>query len=135
MPTTATPRAGVLLIGHGDLPEALRAAATHILGAPALATRAIGIAADEDTDTAQARIGEAIAALDSGAGVLILIDAMGATPYRLAHAAATAHAPAAMVVGANLPMLVRVYNYPDMGLAELADSAAAAGQRGAARVA
>ncbi|MGB7756955.1 MAG: PTS fructose transporter subunit IIA [Salinisphaera sp.] len=131
----ATPRVGILLIGHGDLPRALRAAAAHILGTPALATTAIGIAADEDTDAARARIAQAIAALDSGAGVLILIDALGATPYRLAHAAAEGRDRVATVTGVNLPMLVRVYNYPDMGLAELAESAVAAGQRGAARMA
>ncbi len=60
---------------------------------------------------------------------------MGATPYRLAHAAAEGRDRVATVTGVNLPMLVRVYNYPDMGLAELAESAVAAGQRGAARMA
>lgn len=134
MSGSVTPRVGVLLIGHGELPEALRAAAEHILGRPGLATQAVGIAADEDTEAAQARIMRAIAALDSGAGVLMLIDVPGATPYQLAHAAAEGRDRVAAVTGVNLPMLVRVYNYPDMGLAELADSAVAAGQRGAAHV-
>ncbi|MGN8159154.1 PTS sugar transporter subunit IIA [Salinisphaera sp. RV14] len=133
MSAATTTRVGVLLIGHGALPAALQAAATHIVGTPSLATHAIGIAADENTDAARARIARAVATLDSGAGVLLLIDALGATPYQLAHAATENRDRIATVTGLNLPMLVRVYNYPEMELAELADSAATAGRRGATR--
>lgn len=125
-------RAGVLIIGHADLPEALRDVAEHVLGALARPTRAIGIQPDEDPVQARLRVVEAITALDSGAGVLILIDAPGATPYQIARAAADGATSIALVTGANLAMLIRVHNYPDLGLAELAESAVAAGQRSTA---
>lgn len=128
------PRAGVLIIGHAGLPEALVAATTHVLGTLSRATQAIGIAPDESPEAAVLRVGTALDALDSGAGVLILVDAPGATPYRIASEAAAARPATARVTGVNLPMLVRVYNYPEMNLSELAESAVAAGQRSAALV-
>lgn len=127
-------RVGVLVVGHAGLPEALLAAAEHILGGPPAATRAIGIVADVDDDAEQRRVAAAVDTLDTGAGVLILIDVMGATPYRIAQTAMQDHAQIAMVTGANLAMLVRVLNYPDMDLAERADAAVTAGQRSATRV-
>ncbi|HET7315287.1 hypothetical protein [Salinisphaera sp.] len=127
-------RVGVLLVGHAGLPEALLRAAEHIRGGPDPATRAVGIDSDADIDAAQRRVAEAAAALDTGAGVLILIDIMGATPYRIAHAATQNRERVALVTGAALAMLVRIHNYPDLGLDELADAALAAGRRSAVRV-
>lgn len=134
MNAAAKPRTGVLLIGHAGLPQALLAAAKHVLGPPSRPTRAIGIGADEDSAQAQSRVAGALTALDSGAGVLILIDVPGATPYRIALAAAGGLESTTMVTGVNLAMLIRVYNYPDLGRVELAESAVAAGQRSVAPV-
>lgn len=125
-------RAGVLIVGHAGLPEALLAAVEHVLGALPRACRAIGIMPDEDAEQARVRVAEAIAALDSGAGVLIIIDVPGASPHQIARHAAVGPASTALVTGANLAMLIRVHNYPDLGLAELAESAVAAGQRSTA---
>src|SRR5580693_1182167 len=66
--------------------------------------------------------------LDSGDGVLLLTDAYGSTPSNIATRLA---APRTMVVaGINLPMLVRIFNYPGLSLAEMAQSAVEGGQRG-----
>lgn len=35
-----------------------------------------------------------------------------------------------VIAGLNLPMLVRIFNYPDLGLAELADKAVSGGKDG-----
>ena len=127
------PRPGLLLVGHDGLPDALLAAARHVIGDPARPTRIIGVSAGDDPERVERDVAASIDALDSGAGVLILIDVMGATPYRIAQAAARGRDRVALVTGANLAMLIRSYNYPDMSLAELAESAVAAGQRSVAR--
>ncbi|WP_232225994.1 PTS sugar transporter subunit IIA [Salinisphaera hydrothermalis] len=131
---TPEPMPGLILVGHAGLPEALLAAARHVIGALVRPTRIISVSAKDDPEGVERDVAAAIDALDSGAGVLILIDVMGATPYRIAHAAAQNRDRVALVTGANLAMLIRSYNYPGMSLAELAESAVAAGQRSVARV-
>ena len=67
--------------------------------------------------------------LDTGEGVLLLTDLFGATPSNIAQAIREAH-NARLVTGLNLPMLIRVMNYPDLNLDELADEAVEGGQSG-----
>lgn len=124
--------AGLMIVGHGALPEALLTAAEQVLGSLSRPTRALGIGRDADVEDTADRISGELAALDTGAGVLILVDALGATPYNAALQAIHRVDRRQLVTGLNLPMLIRVYNYPDLGLAELAEAAVAGGQRGIA---
>ena len=70
-----------------------------------------------------------IAQIDSGDGVLMLTDAFGSTPSNIAVrlAASGAHA---VVAGVNLPMLIRIFNYPRLSLSQMVDNAVEAGRRG-----
>jgi len=55
--------------------------------------------------------------------VLILTDLYGSTPSNIANRLIDTH-NARAISGANLPMLLRILNYPDMDLEALCDKAA-----------
>ncbi|WP_423821435.1 PTS sugar transporter subunit IIA [Salinisphaera sp. SPP-AMP-43] len=124
--------AGLMILGHGTLPQALRDAAEQVLGSLSRPTRTIGLANDAALEDTAEHLAQELAALDTGAGVLILVDALGATPYNAARQAIRGHDQRRLVTGLNLPMLIRVYNYSNLALAELAEAAVAGGQRGIA---
>ncbi len=120
---------GVLLVTHGRLGHELMETAHQMLGCAALPTDAIAIPSDGDPERLRQEVTRRLATLDQGDGVLVLTDAYGSTPSNVAIAAA-AGPQRQVVAGVNLPMLVRVYNYPGRGLAETAHIALAGGRRG-----
>ena len=67
--------------------------------------------------------------LDRGSGVLLLTDAYGSTPSNIANQLNTDERTT-VVAGVNLPMMVRIFNYPQLELAEMARNAVEGGQRG-----
>ena len=71
---------------------------------------------------------KAAALLDHGAGVLVLTDMYGATPSNIA--LRLAGAKVRIVTGLNLPMLMRVLNYSQLGLDQLAEKAVSGGREG-----
>lgn len=131
MPMASDPQpVGLVVVGHEALANALLAAARHVVPRPTLPSRAVDIAAAEAPEAGLARINAALAAVDHGGGVLILADALGATPCNLAERAIADHPRARLVAGANLAMLVRVYNYAGQSLETLAMTAESGGHRG-----
>jgi PTS system mannose-specific IIA component len=122
--------AGLLLVTHGKLGRHLLDTMIDMMGG----------ALPLDTDTLEVRRVQSPAALiaqgtktierlDSGAGVLILTDAFGSTPSNIANRLSIVDRTE-VVAGVNLPMLVRVFNYPKLSLAEMAKNAVEGGQRG-----
>ena len=67
--------------------------------------------------------------LDEGDGVLVLTDAYGSTPSNIA-CRLGARRQVAVVTGLNLPMLLRVLNYPALPLDELKEKAVSGGRDG-----
>ena len=55
--------------------------------------------------------------------MLILTDLYGSTPSNIANRLIDTH-NASVISGANLPMLLRILNYPEMSLEALCDKAA-----------
>jgi PTS system ascorbate-specific IIA component len=123
-------KTGVLLLAHGALADALLATVRAVLGTLPLETRALGLGQGESSEQFAQRAAQAARALDRGEGVLVLTDLYGATPAnafeRLRHEGVTLR----RVSGLSLPMLLRVYNYPELGLEELGRTAAAGGRNG-----
>ncbi|MBA3582624.1 MAG: PTS fructose transporter subunit IIA [Gammaproteobacteria bacterium] len=119
---------GLLLITHNDIGAHLLATAREIMGG-AIKTpvdcMAIRSQCEPSLELQQAT--RQIALLDSGQGVLILTDLYGATPSNIANRLAC-HSGIRVVAGLNLPMLVRVLNYADLGLDELTEKAVSGGQ-------
>nr|WP_242464500.1 PTS fructose transporter subunit IIA [Halorhodospira abdelmalekii] len=119
----------MLLITHRHLGVELLETATSTLGLCPLQTRSLEVFAEDDPQILVTRAVHLLREADAGDGVLVLTDAYGSTPGNVAVAAAEGHA-ARVVSGLNLPMLLRVLNYPDRPLAELARAAAEGGRNG-----
>ncbi len=120
--------AGVLIVTHEGVGEALMATAVGMLGFCPLAAAVLPVTRDADPDLLQKRAEELGARLDSGDGLLILTDIYGSTP---ANIACRLHGVRRVVVaGVNLPMLVRVFNYASLSLEDLVEKALSGGREG-----
>jgi PTS system mannose-specific IIA component len=122
--------AGLLLVTHGKLGRHLLDTMTEMMsGTLPLQHDTLEVRRVQSPEAMIAQGSKTIERLDSGAGVLILTDAFGSTPSNIANALA-AKARSRVVAGVNLPMLVRIFNYPKLSLEELAKIAVEGGQRG-----
>lgn len=119
---------GVLIVGHGRLAHHLLDTVTGMLGESSLATEVIAVHRQDDPDERTDRAARAAARVDDGEGVLVLTDAFGSTPSNIANRLAAADRR--VVAGVNLPMLVRIYNYPALGLDDMAANAVEGGRSG-----
>ncbi len=113
---------GLLLITHNNIGAELLSTANTMLGYCPLQTRAMDIAQDCDPEVQRQRAKAIIEELDQGDGVLIMTDMYGGTPSNIACGMINGDR-VAVVAGVNLPMLVRVLNYPQLDLATLAEKA------------
>lgn len=123
------PRVGVLLVTHGKLGHLMIETLEDMLGPLPLAVDVLEVRRVQATDVLLRQGSRMIERLDSGAGVLMLTDAYGSTPSNIANCLAE-RTHSEVVTGMNLPMLVRLFNYPQLPLPKLAQSAVEAGQRG-----
>lgn len=121
---------GVLLVTHGKLGHFLLDTMRDMLGdelpmqADVLEVRRV-----QDTNVLLRQGHRMIERLDKGDGVIILTDAYGSTPSNIASKLG-AQPNCVVVAGVNLPMLVRIFNYPSLARRELAQAAVEGGQRG-----
>lgn len=120
---------GLLIITHDGIGAALLGTATFMLNDCPLQTRLLTASRDCDPDELIADAIEEIATLDAGDGVLVLTDLYGATPSNIAQKLAD-QANICAVSGLNLSMLIRVLNYPDLDLKQLAERAVSGGKDG-----
>jgi PTS system ascorbate-specific IIA component len=121
---------GILLLTHEEMGSALIATAHHILGRMPITVEAHAIPPGSDAEVALAETLAHARKLDAGDGVLVLTDVYGATPSNVADKL-TAHGLSIhRVSGLNLPMLLRVLNYAEQSLGELAQTAAHGGRTG-----
>ncbi|MDX1697870.1 MAG: hypothetical protein R3308_06250 [Thiohalobacterales bacterium] len=113
---------GLLIITHGKLGQDMLETANMIMCHCPLQVRTIGCEHDCDPDDGFAAAADACAALDQGDGVLVITDLYGSTPSNIA-ARLLERFNACVISGLNVPMLLRILNYPDAGLDTLADIA------------
>jgi len=124
------PSVGLLLITHHAIGSALVEAARHVMPRLPLKVDVVEIGDCSDPAATLSSTAHAARALDTGAGVLVLSDLYGATPCNVAHKLGSLGVRARCVSGLNLPMLLRVLNYADKPLDELAEVAASGGRGG-----
>ena len=120
---------GVLIITHEGIATAILDTAVNILGKCPLSVEVLPAARDCDTEALRNRVREKVDSLDEGDGVLVLLDIYGSTPSNVTCSVVNQDR-VRVISGLNLPMLVRIFNYPDLGLAELADKAVSGGKDG-----
>lgn len=115
-------KTGLLLITHGQLGQALLDTVVGILGQCPLQVAAISVSNDCDPEREYQRACEACAALDSGEGVLVLTDLYGSTPSNIARRLLERY-NVQVIAGVNVPMVLRILNYPAAGLDKLVETA------------
>ncbi len=120
------PAIGLVLVTHGQLAAALRAALEHVVG-PLEGVATVCIDADDDMETRRRDILAGVRAVDAGQGVIVLTDMFGGTPSNLAISIMD-KASVEVIAVVNLPMLVKLAGLRDS--ASLNDAAAAAEQAG-----
>lgn len=97
---------GLILVTHGRLAEEFVHAMQHVVGRQeAVATVCIG--PNDDMERRRKEIADAIRAVDSGTGAIILTDLFGGTPSNLAISLMDA-GKVEVIAGINLPMLIRL---------------------------
>ncbi|MCF6210579.1 MAG: PTS sugar transporter subunit IIA [Gammaproteobacteria bacterium] len=116
-------------MSHGALGEVMLDIATKTLNVCPLATRTLGVTFDSDPEAMQHTALTLLHELDSGDGVLVLTDMFGATPSNVA-CTLSQQDNVLVVAGLNLPMLLKVFNYPQLELSELAKRAVEGGRQG-----
>ncbi|MFQ5623778.1 MAG: PTS sugar transporter subunit IIA [Paracoccaceae bacterium] len=118
---------GIVIVAHGGLAQEYLAALEHVVGRHR-GTRAVAIAADDDRDTKQSEIDQAIKAVDDGSGVVIVTDIHGGTPANLA-CRASADESRVVLCGANLPLLIKLSQARRLKLRDAVDCALTAGRK------
>lgn len=121
---------GVLLITHSGIGSALLAVAQRLLNPLPLRTEALEVPFDADLDRLLPVASAALRRVDDGDGVLVLTDLYGASPSNLAARVSRLGTPVRRVSALNLPMLLRVMNYPELELDQLPAIAAAGARNG-----
>lgn len=123
---------GIVVIAHAPLASALVECAQHVYSCePDVARRELrrlDVAPGADLTATKVQAMTLVNEVDSGAGVLVLTDVLGATPGNVAAQLAAA-GRINVVAGVNLPMLLRALCYRGGTLAELTDKAISGGQQ------
>ena len=103
--------------------------AKNMLGLCPLATRVLEVPLDAPTEPIKQQAESYLENLDQGNGALILTDMYGSTPSNICHSLIE-QPNTKLVAGLNLPMLIRILNYPQLSLNEMALKAVSGGHDG-----
>lgn len=119
---------GILLITHSNIGSSLCDAVVSVLGSCPLAVKTLPVSFDCEPEQLVTEARAIIKSLDQGEGVLVLTDMYGSTPSNIA--CKLTNSTVKVVAGVNLPMLVRIMNYPKLDLQQLTDKAVSGGHEG-----
>lgn len=113
---------GMVIVTHGRLAAEFLGALEHVVG-PQSNIETVCIGPDDDMEVRRKEIQQAVQAVDSGDGVLILTDMFGGTPSNLA-ISILEKGKTEVLAGINLPMLIKLVSVREA--ASLDEAAAAA---------
>ena len=120
---------GLLIISHDNLGQVLLDVAVAAIGANPMNTDVVAVDNACDPQKLATQVLIKAEQLDQGQGVLVLTDLYGSTPSNVA-CVLLERDNSAVVSGVNLPMLLRVLNYPGLSLEELVEKAVSGGREG-----
>ncbi len=123
----------LVVIAHAPLAHALRECALHVFPDAEGAVLALDVLPD-DAPEATLAAARARLAQSADAPTLLLCDVLGATPCNVAQRLAQGMAQAQLVVGVNLPMLLRALSYRAEPLDGVVARALAGGVQGMMQV-
>jgi PTS system mannose-specific IIA component len=103
----SAPMVGLVVVTHGKAADCMLDAVAGILG-PLPASVAVSISMEETFDETLERISRACDEVDGGAGVVILVDLQGSSPYQACMAMLDGSRAAEVVCGVNMPMLLKL---------------------------
>lgn len=109
---------GILIVTHDDVGQSLLDTATSMLGLCPMRVNILAVHRGDDSERLLSGARRMVRELDQGNGVLVLTDMFGSTPSNIASAVVETKRVRA-ISGMNLPMLVRILNYPKLSLDEL----------------
>ena len=112
---------GLVIVTHGNLADEFVAALEHVVG-PQKMIETVCIGPDDQMDNRRQDILDAVAAADTGSGVIVLTDMFGGTPSNLA-ISILKEANIEVIAGVNLPLLVKL-----AGVRKTADFSTAVGE-------
>ena len=119
---------GLLIITHNNVGDALFDAAISVLGSCPLPFEILPVSQNCDPEERIQLAQTYIDKLKQTDGVLVVTDMFGSTPSNIASKLASDNVT--IITGVNLPMLIRILNYPDLSLDKLANKAVSGGQTG-----
>ncbi len=118
---------GILVAGHGRLPEELVTVCAFILGGVQQMV-SLSVNPAHPPEKIRESFAEAIKKVDQGQGVLILTDLFGGTPSNIG-LSFLKEGYIEVVSGVNLPMLIKAIQHQDKPPKELANLVVEAGRR------
>lgn len=119
----------LLIITHNNVGGALFDAAISVLGDCPLSFEILPVSQNCDPEERFQKAQTYLKDLNkTGDGVLVITDMYGSTPSNIATKLTANNVT--IITGINLPMLVRIMNYPNLSLDKLANKAVSGGQTG-----
>ena len=123
---------GLLIITHNNVGGALFDAAISVLGNCPLRYEFLPVSQNCDPEERLEKAQLHLNALNQSDGVLVVTDMFGSTPSNIATKLASDNVK--IITGLNLPMLIRIMNYPELSLEKLVNKAVSGGQNGVIEV-
>ena len=124
---------GILIISHGGFGTALIQSASHVLGKRPPDLLELGVTVRDDPDAVFRQAQSLVRSLDSGGGVIVFTDMVGATPSNIAsRLSSPGHVE--IIAGVSLPMLVRALTYRNESLAIDVRKAISTGAEGVVQI-
>ncbi len=120
---------GILIITHEQIGESFEHLACGVMHQCPLKVETLPASRNCDPDKVLAEGKKKIKELDDGDGVLIMTDLFGSTPSNIS-STLMKEGHVQVVAGLNLPMLMRVMNYPKLDLDAMRVCAVEGGRAG-----
>lgn len=119
----------VLIITHENIGSSLLNVVFKTYGKLPLPSVVVPINHDNDPDVILEKVHIILKNLDTQDGILVLTDLFGSTPNNIARTLQHRF-NVRVITGINLPMLIRIMNYPQLSLIDLAEKAISGGREG-----